>query len=426
MASKTWVGGAAAVAQVSSASIDSVDTGSPSNTFTVTIGGVEVSTEGVTDVATTAANLVTALEASTHPYFTAVDWTNPSGGTITGTAATAGVPFVAELSVSGGGTGTVTDFAEDTASAGPNDASTALNWSDGAIPANGDTVVLKDSAVPIAYGLDQNGVTLAELIRHETYTGKVGLLTAQFATSVDGATTVTTAREYRQSYWKIGADVVRIGEHLGPGSPNGSQRFKLEQAKSGASTITVLTTAANGETNLPAVRVLASSASCNVYVRGAPGGVGLGADAANETATFGDIYMESETTSDSIFVGPGVTFSNYFQTGGDNVLQFAAKPTKIECNGGNLQIEADQAITTLEVNDGNVVANNVPPAASPEDDAIDTVTHNGGNVDLTQSSEPRSIGVYTPASGAELSYDSDVITFGSFNVADGRRVVTWE
>ena len=420
MATKHWVGGATAVAQVHTGSIDSVDGTPANNTFTVTIGGVAVSAVGDTDVNTTATNLRANLSASTHPYFAAITWSGTSGDII-GTADTPGVPFVAALTETGAGSGTVTDFAETTASAGPNDASVAANWSDGAVPVSTDTVILKDSSVNISYGLDQNAITLAELVIYQTYTGKVGLLSAQFATDVAGDTTDATAAEYRQSYWKIGSDVIRVGEHLGPGSPAGSQRIKLEQASTSASTVTVYDTNASGESQLPAVRLLCADADCDVYVRRAPGGVGLGVDAPGETPTFGDVYMQSDQASDQIYIGPGVTLTNFEQQGGSNILQSAATVTKVEVNEGTLSIDSDQLVTTLEVNGGTVFANNVPSAGA----AITTLNHNGGTVDFSRSKEARTVTTYNPAADATLVYDDAVMTFTTFNTASGIRTVSW-
>ena len=72
MATLYWRGDATAVAQVHTASIDSVDGTPANNTFTVTIGGVAIDAVGDTDVATTATNLRASLNASTHPYFAAI------------------------------------------------------------------------------------------------------------------------------------------------------------------------------------------------------------------------------------------------------------------------------------------------------------------------------------------------------------------
>ena len=168
-----FLGSADAVAQVATGSIDTVDGTPANNTFIVTIGGVAVSVVGDTDVATTATNLRTALNASTHPYFEAITWSG-SAGDIIGTADAAGAPFIAALTETGAGTGTVTDFAATTASSGPNHWDTAVNWSLAVVPVNTDDVRIRDSDVTIAWGLAQSAVTLDTMKVDRSYTGRVG------------------------------------------------------------------------------------------------------------------------------------------------------------------------------------------------------------------------------------------------------------
>ena len=104
-----WIGGADAVSQVATTQITAFDA---ATTYKVTIGGITVSVAGDTDADTTAAALKAALSGSDHPYFTAITWTVATD-TITGTAATAGVPFVFSTSATGG-TGTISAYSEDT------------------------------------------------------------------------------------------------------------------------------------------------------------------------------------------------------------------------------------------------------------------------------------------------------------------------
>ena len=298
MATKYWIGDEPAVAQISNGSIDSVDGTPANNTFIVTIGDQAISTAGDTDVATTAAALVALLNASTHPYFAAVTWSNPSAGNITGTADTAGVPFVAALTETGAGTGAVTDFSDTTASSGPADWSTALNWSDGSIPANSDTVIFSGTSNPCVYGLAQSGVDLTTLEVKQSYTGAIGLRRDVFATSDDGATTDTTVAEYRQDYLDIGAGTIEIGEHAGPGIPSGSGRLKIDNDSASASTLIIHRTANQAtETTLPAVRYKVAHASSVIIVRSAVGGVGIAVDAPGETSTVGTVRVTDQSTS---------------------------------------------------------------------------------------------------------------------------------
>ena len=242
MATKYWLGIADAVAQVDTGSIDSVDGTPANNTFIVTIGGVAISAVGDTDVATTATALRASLNASLHPYFAGITWSGTAGDII-GTADTAGVPFVAALTETGAGTGAVTDFAATTASAGPNDWSTADNWSDGAVPGNADIIYVRENAINICWGLDQSAVNGVSIYPEKTFTGKIGLDRSGFATTSDGETLGATKPEYRQTYLKIDYDDLEIGKHTGQGTATGSDRIKVDNTNAGASTTTILATA---------------------------------------------------------------------------------------------------------------------------------------------------------------------------------------
>jgi len=209
MAIIRWISGAQAVAQLDTGSIDTVDGTPADNTFTVTIGGVAISQVGDTDVATTAAALVALLAASTHPYFSAINWTNPSAGTITGTAATAGVPFLAALTETGAGVGAVTDFSNTTANQGPNVWDFAGNWEGGVLPGSADEAVLENNKDNIFWGLE--GITaLNALTIRQSYVGFMGLNTDIFQQGT--TSTNTTVVEYRATYMRSDIDTVDIGQ----------------------------------------------------------------------------------------------------------------------------------------------------------------------------------------------------------------------
>jgi len=381
MAKKYWIGGAAAVAQVVTIQITVNDA---ATTYTVTIGGLAVSVAGnAGGVNSTASDLQAALAASTDPRFTAVTWTVATD-TVTGTAAVAGVPFVAASSVSGG-TGTIGAVTTTTASAGPSDWSTAGNWSDAAVPASTDDVTLSDTADNIVYGLAQSSVTLARLTIEKSYTGKLGLRPGEFATSADGATVVTTAREYRDQYLHIGADLIEVGANVGPTSQIGSARVKIHQAKAGASTTEVIDTASAGESPAPAVLLLASNAAADVVVRSASGGVGLAMGEPTETATFGAISVNDVSGGSRVFVGDGATIGSWSQIGGAHTLNAAATVPSVTLDGGTLTTEGDYTITALTVNAGTVNANHIKTGGN----AITTATIEGGTLDGSRSGATR-------------------------------------
>ena len=414
MAEKQWIGGADAVAQVHTASIDTVDGTPANNTFTVTIGDLAISQAGDTDVATTAAALVALLNASAHPYFAAITWTNPSAGNIVGTADTAGVPFVAALTETGAGSATVTDFAETTASAGPADAGTAANWSGAAVPGAADNVVFKDSSASCVYNLDAISAAVAAVEVHKTYTGLLGLARTAFATSADGATETSGVNEYRERYFRLSFDSVEIGIHNGPGRPTGSARVKIRNTKAGSSTFTIHDTHSNGQNQRPAVQLLAAHASADVFINGCPGAVALGGDAPSDTATFGDVYVAADS-GDQVFIDRGVTYTNLEAKSGQILANGAATVTKIENNGADITIEGAMLVTTIENNSGTTTPNNVGAGAS----AVTTVNANGGLVDGTQSQAARTWDTVNIDAGGAVARDSAHVTITTFALPTG-------
>jgi len=349
MATVVWQGGAAAVAQVSTGSVDSYDAAS---TYTVTIGGYLVSVVGDTDVATTATNLRAALNASTNPYFAAITWSG-STGDITGTGDTAGAPFLAVLSVASG-TGTITDFSDTTACTGPHHANVGVNWSSGGIPTTSDDVVI-EGGPSILYELDAiTAVALGRVEVRQAFVSKVGLEPSGFATSLDGETVVNTIPEYRGAYFELTADEIVIGEHIGPGTPSGSARICIDQKKAGASTLDVVNTGTSSVFDRPAVRYLAANASADIVIRSAPSGVGVAVE-PGETSTIGDVFVVDTSTTSNCYIGPGTTLTQYEQSGGVSTISAAATITTLNCLGGTLRIVGyDYLITTLNVYGGDV------------------------------------------------------------------------
>lgn len=339
MATAIWIGGAAAVAQIWTASIDSVDGTPANNTFSVTIGGVSISQVGDTDVATTAAALVALLNDSTHPYFSTITWTNPSAGNIVGTADTAGVPFIAALTETGAGTGSVTDFSESTANAGPNDWETAANWSTGAVPTSSDDVVFESNSEEV-FWLPSSEQQINSLKIAHSYTGKIGLPAESFKTT-DSAS-VSTAREYRTTYLKARTASAEIGNYSGVQQGSGSGRIKLDFGSTTACTILVYRTASLAtESALQPVRIKASHASTTLAVFA--GTVGVATDTAGETSQLSSISIEAG----NMFVGDGVTLATLQQNGGTVLTENA--PTTVNVDDGQLTMIGTGTVTNLNV-----------------------------------------------------------------------------
>jgi len=411
MATIRWIGGTIAVAQLETGSIDTVDGTPADNTFTVTIGGVAISQVGDTDVATTAAALVVLLNASTHPYFAAITWANPSAGTITGTADTAGVPFTAALTETGIGTGTVTDFVETTANDGPNVWDTADNWEGGVLPGAADEAVLENNSDNIFWNIE--GIAaLNSLQIKQSYTGLMGLNPDIFQ---QGETSSTeSATEYRDTYMRSDIDTVDIGEHSGPGSPGGSKRIKIHNDIAGAATITVHDTGASTEDSAkPAIRFLFANASVDLIVLGARAGIGIATDKSGETSTMGDITFRSTSPSDSITLGAGVTWTNFTQFGGANFMNGAADVTLVLVENGSLTIEGSEYnIATLTQNGGSIIENHIDSGGA----IITTLNLNGGTFDATGINDARTITTLNIESPSTLRIDPDTVTITTRNL----------
>lgn len=415
MAFRYWRGVATPVAQQSTVQITSYGGGT---TYSISIGGISVSAASSVDANGTAAALNTALQASTHPYFTAITF-SVSTDTITLTAAVAGVPFVATSGVTGGA-GTIGSVTAVTASSGPNDWSTVANWytANGspasAVPASTDTVIFADGSVNVCWGL-LTGVTGVTLIRQDlTYTGKIGLNYAAFATSANGETVNANYPEYRQLYASIGVATYRHGDYSNFGSATGSPRSLWDFGSATTCAAEIINTSATStDSPRPALRLLFAKSASTLTVRSAPGGVGIASEVPSETSTLGTINIADTSSVSKIFTGTGLTVTTYIQDGGNNVLQSNATITTVTCNGGILRTEGTGAHTTLNAYGGTVYSNNTGTTG--------TMNLQGGNVSSFGSSVARTWSTINVFTDSTLTVDPNVITYTT--LAAQRRLV---
>jgi hypothetical protein len=337
MATRIWRGDAPAVAQVSSATITAYDA---STTYAITINGKTVSVLGTGGTATTTAvALLAALQASTIPEFMEVTWTNPTGAQITGTAATAGVPFTATSSVSGG-TGTFGAFSTTTTSQGPNDYSTAGNWSQGSVPVAGDDVYFQNSAVDCLYGLSQAGATLNSLNILASYTGHIGLPNWNSSGYY----------EYRPKFLAVDATTVNIGQ----GAGGGSGRVKLDQGGV-QTTWNVYATGSPAEDGVPALLLKGTNAGnvLNAY----KGSVGVAFEPGDTStiATVREGYTTSPSSDVDLKLGTGCTLTTVTKSGG--LLEINSNVTTLTQTAGDTTIKGSATVTTLNNRGGNVYYN---------------------------------------------------------------------
>ncbi len=419
MATKYWLGTADAVKQTATLQITAYDA---STTYGITIGGVSVTVTAAGNANDTADSLATACSNSTHPYFQAVDFScGESSDLVTLEAEVAGVPFTWDGTATSG-SGTISE-ADTVVNSGPNDWTTAANWSTGTIPVNSDDVVISDNSVNICWGFSQSAVGLDSLKIEKTYTGRIGLRSTEFATTADGDTYSTVTKyEYRDTYLAIGTDVADIGVFNGTGSPNGSGRIKINFGTASAQ-ITIHDTASNAtETGLCACRILANHTGTDIFIRSAPGGFGVAVDAPDETSTIGDCNISATDASTRVILSAGVTITNWLQEGGDNM--FAAPDNSslnlVTVHGGTLQTDGAIRVNTGYLYGGEWIVNHT----GGTNNTFATVHHYGGTLDFSQSLTEKTMSTYAVYPGASLKR-SDALTIVTHTITDGVDTVTY-
>lgn len=332
----TWRGDAAAVAQVDEITV--TGTWATADVANIIINGKTITfTVGATEtVAAVVAGLVAAWNASTIAECTEITATdaNPK---VKLTADTAGIPFTVTVSETTAGDGSLGTVSVATASAGPKDLSTAANFSGGALPGNGDTLVFENSANDCIYGLEALAAVTSLIVkRKQSYTGLIGL-----------PLTNATGKyiEYRPRYLKADFATIEIGE----GEGNGSGRFMID-ANTSDPAITVFncgTQQSVSDRGTPAVIIKGTTTGATLDVIKGTVGVAIyaGDVAVLDTVKIG--YYSNQNGDSSVICGSGVTLTTVTQTGGK--LDFRSNVTTFTQNGGQATIGGAAAITTITI-----------------------------------------------------------------------------
>jgi len=348
MATKIWLGGASTTAQVDTLTVGG--TIESDDVFTITMTAEDGSTTAVTvdggDHGGNAGSVVDALlaacQASTHPLFTAVNWTEPTSTTLRATAKVAGVPFYLSVSTTeaGGGTADLQTFtrAATTANSGPSDFATAANWSGASVPVDGDDIIFQDSVWPVLYGLRQNTVDPASVRRGESMRADVG----------------DRVKGYQLILGSITDVFIRGGGGV----------FRLSGGKTN---VYIEGTSQDNDA------VVLQGVSTNVYISG-PSVRGQIRFTANATITNLDMHQTGPTARLTVDAGntaptllrmgtgridwSGSTITTLTQTGGYFVLNGSAAATTVNVHAGTLDDRSSGTIGTLNVVGGTVTVKN--------------------------------------------------------------------
>ncbi len=316
-----------ASAATAEALLDTVSTIGSGNT-NVTGGpwpGTPLVVEFINDLAVTNVEL---LVIDTSALTMLVSETTPGVTAPTGTVATTVSPLTKSTT---------------TASEGPNDWSIAANWNTNTVPVTSDTVYISDTEISILYGLDQSAVTLAALHIEQTFSGFIGLP----RTNADGLPYF----EYRDSYLKIGATTLFIGDKEG----DGSDRIKIDLGT--VQSTVLITDSGDGEdANTPAILLLGTHASNVININRGSLGVAYYPTEVSTIALLRQAFFDDATDDTTVFLGAGVTITDIIKSGGE--LDLNSNTTSLEQTAGNTTIHAG-AHTLLNILDGSLNYNSV-------------------------------------------------------------------
>lgn len=315
---------------------------------------------------------VTKWNAETSPYFSKIT-AAPDLATATQailTADVSGVPFVVVIEeYYSAAWHTVAAAASSVAATGPEFYDNILNWSSGAVPIAADDIWFEPCNISCCWNLPAAGPAIDEIKIWAGYTGVIGLNPNAFATSADGRTVDSTAREYRQTNWT--GDIDDLLE-IGIGEGAGSQRIRIEQlsASSDLTAAYIYKTAATAQdAGGYAVWFKGGTAANTVLqINDCLGGVYL------DTALLLDLIVNSSSDSSYVYCGNGTDFDTYSCWGGTVYIEdglggvktlgiYGGKTTiadamaaavEITMTGGELKLDKSSAIAALTITGGTL------------------------------------------------------------------------
>ncbi len=272
------------------------------------------------------------------------------------------------------------------------DPAAAGNWNPAQAPITGDTLRFEDNAVDVDTNLDQSAILPAAIYVSHSYTGKLG--------------TAASPLRYGQ------CAVLDIGDYSGPGSPNGSQRIFVElvSATGGATPVVTVhnSSSSSAEANLAPIRLLIGDINATATLRVLKGKVSLAAASGQSSAVKTiDVDWVAQRNSDAeLEIGDSVTgLSDLVKDGGMVTLRSAC--TNVTNRAGEFSSSGAGAIGTY-TNEGGT-------GRLDSTGTVTTVNANGGTVDGSKTSAPRTWTTVNRRGKGELRYDPAVVTVGTLN-----------
>lgn len=393
MANKIWIGAAQAVAQITTITFSAYTSG---QTYTLTINGKSIS---YLAVASTSADvwggLVNAWNASTIPEHVEAIASVSAGVRLT--SRTAGTPFTATASATGGITSTVTPTQ---AATGPNDFMAAGNFTDNAVPVAGDTFTFRDSAVSVLYNIEQTGIDFSHLAFEASYTGNVGL----------PATNSGGYPEYRPRRLKLGGGTNSYNVVVGLGVGQGSPRILIDANNASVA----LTCYGTGNANVDSrpLQLFNTDSSSVLAIYG--GVVLIGTTGTGAAASLSIIASQNSSIKPTVEVQAGVTITAATVQGGrcDN---WGTLTTAIVAE--QAEVYNYGAIPTVKVSAGGVVywtgSSNLATKAHIYDKGV---------LDFSRNNAAKSVAAVDLYDGGKLADPLGVVTYTSGVILVGAKL----
>ena len=351
MATRTWIGGQADIPDVWTITI--AGTWASGDTITISGGAagddliLTLGTTSAGSTATVAEAIYDAINATTRSDDVNSDESRNIGGqqipsiaelaaTVSGSVVTveADTPGVYhELTVNKSSTSGTATLSQSQSSTGKNYWNDADNWSGGAVPTTDDTVIVKDSAVDILYGLPSTNFHPAQLDIRGSYTGKIGL----------PSTNTGGYPEWRNRWLTIdenggGTDPVIV--NIGEGSGNGSSRLNIKNTAIDTTYTVHATTGLNiySDGTGFSMTVHDGTVACT-------GATAASSDLSSLTMYGGTVTLDDMVTASSSTIQVEAGTLNWealgsgagtFRINGGTVNLTARPPATIEINGGTV------------------------------------------------------------------------------------------
>lgn len=386
MSLREWIGNAQATAQVNTWTFGG--TWETTDIVTVTINGKTLTVVvGVTAAADVAAAVQVALAASTIPEISEITWTIDTA-TITGTGQDDGTPFVCTFATADNGGaadsqtiegGTSSTGTAATVGTGPNYADNTANWLGGALPVDGDDIVIR-RPISILYSLDGlDDVTPATLrVYSEFWASNATIGLPEIHGS--GANAYV---EYRDRFLKfLGATLAEIG--IGE-SKSGSSILNLD-FMTGITAATVHRTPQSADSSRPALCLVINPGTVsNGTLEVISGSVGVGwyNEPCKVVPKIG--YRDNQAADSTVFFGPNVTMGATFEQSG-GIVEINSSTTVITKTGGTLTINGGSHPTVYNY-EGQLFYNSTGTLAG----TAGTVVGGKGEFYLTQDMSPKTV-----------------------------------